>query len=264
MPGGYSPGTTSAEGRTVVKHKELVNSVAEHVELGAARARTQDTTDELREIITAVLSTLAHTLTDRQRHELADALPGTVEDAALVPADTAARDGNAMVTELAQRLGVTAERARYLAQAVFAGLADADRTVTDFLREHATAEIVAVLEPSGDSPERVASTRAEVPTELSEEDLTRALNQLTGWERDQEGISRTVSLPADRVTPLIERVQREAARGNDHARAQRTADGVTFTLRTGRSGTITQPDVSLAERIDQAVAEVGSGGRPGR
>lgn len=248
----------------MVKHKELLNSVAEHVELGAAETQTQDTSDELREIISAVLSTLAHTLTDRQRHELADALPGTVEDAALVPSETAPQDGNAMITELAQRLDVTSERARYLAQGVFAGLADADRTVTDFLREHAMPEIVAVLEPGGDSPERVASTRREVPTELSEEDLGKALSQLTGWERDQEGISRTVSLPADRVTPLIERVQREAARSNDHARAQRTADGVVFTLRTGRSGTVTQPDVSLAERIDRAVAEVGSGGRPGR
>lgn len=248
----------------MVKHKKLISSVAEHVDLDAARERTQDSTDQLREIVTAVLSTLAHTLTDRQRHELADALPGTIEDAALVPADTAVRDGNTMITELAQRLGVTSERARYLAQAVFAGLADADRTVTDFLREHAVPEVVAVLEPTGDSPERVASTRGEVPTELSEDELTKALNRLTGWQRDQGGISRAVSLPADRVTPLIERVQHEAARSNDHARAQRTTDGVIFTLRTSSSGTITQPDVSLAERIDQAVVDVGSGGRPGR
>ena len=72
-----------------------------------------------------------------------------------------------------------------------------------------------------------------------------------------------MQLPAERITPLVERVQREARTMNDHAHVERADDGVTFRLYTGREGVVTEPDLWLAERIDEAVAAVGSGGRPG-
>lgn len=71
-------------------------------------------------------------------------------------------------------------------------------------------------------------------------------------------------LPIDRVTPLVDRVQREARVMNDHAHVERHPDGVTFHLGTGSEGVVTEPDLALAERIDDAVADIGSGGRPGR
>ena len=44
---------------------------------------------------------------------------------------------------------------------------------------------------------------------------------VTGWAGDRHGIERTVQLPADRITPLVERVQREAPAMNDHAHVER-------------------------------------------
>jgi pterin-4a-carbinolamine dehydratase len=136
--------------------------------------------------------------------------------------------------------------------------------VAEELHGRLPRDVTDMLSPAGEPPRRAASTRPEVPTELSDEEIARRLRTLTGWTGDHTGISRSVRLPVDRVTPLVDRVQREARTMNDHAHVERHPDGVTFHLRTGPDGVVTEPDLSLAARIDEAVADIGSGGRPGR
>lgn len=238
----------------MIKYQDLVGPIRERAAL--------ESTEQARETAEAVLRTLAHCLTPSGRHELADDLPGILDDAVLVPGQTELRDGGDLIIEIAQRLGTTPERARYLAKAVSGAIGDTEPDVLERLRRQLGSNLLDA-DADGDPPGRAASVRADVPTELSDDDVRQALRRLPEWTGDRSGISRTVSLPADRITPLVERVQREARQLNDHAHTERTSYGVTFTLRTGRPGVVTEPDLDLAERIDGAVRDIGSGGRPG-
>lgn len=230
----------------MIKHKELVDAVASHA--------------GIRAVIAAVISTLSHRLPPEQRQRWVEQLPGPVENAADVPGQTERVEGTEVITEVAHRLDTTPEQARYLAQAVLAGLRDNAPELTGQLSQHLDSEVRTLLAPVGEPPGEATSNRAEVPTELSDDEVANALRRLTGWSGDRHGISRTVTLPEDRLGPLIDRVQREARERNDHAHTARQRDGVTFTLRTGNPGVVTGPDVELAERIDQILLNFGSGG----
>ena len=119
-----------------------------------------------------------------------------------------------------------------------------------------------VLEEAGEPPEMTTTLTADRPTRLSDDEVRRALGGLTGWTSDGAGVSRTVSLPDDRIGTLVDRVQREARKVNDRAHVDAGPGTVTFTLRTG-AGSVTEPDLWLARRIDTAISDLGSGGRPG-
>jgi len=99
-----------------------------------------------------------------------------------------------------------------------------------------------------------------VPIQLSAEQVRAALAGLTNWSGGTDAITRTVSLPADRHTPLLNRVHREERAVNHRVHVAQRGDTVTFTLRTRGSGDVTNLDIELAERIDAAIADVGSGG----
>lgn len=240
----------------MISHQNLVTTVRDRADL--------DSTDSARTAIAAVISSLAHCLPADTRRQLADQLPGPLAEDALVPGQAETRSGTELITEIADRLDAPPERARYLAQAVLAGLSEADPRLMDDLSGQLSSDVLDVLAPAGEPPRRAASATPDVPTELSDEQVTSRLRGLTGWAGDHSGISRTVQLPADRLTPLVDRIQHQARQMNDHVHVERHPDGATFTLRTGRRpGRVTEPDLWLAERIDQAVFEIGSGGRPG-
>lgn len=238
-----------------MKYQDLVESVRDHAGL--------DSAEQAREAVSAVLSTLAHGLRPAERHQLAEQLPGAFDSAVEVPGPPEIRHGSGVVLEIAQRLTVSPERARYLGQAVIRALRTGDPETVDTLKSTLSSDALDVLASAGQAPQQAASVRPEVPTELSDRDVDQALRQLTGWRGDRHGISRTVQLPPDRLTPLVNQVQRVARAFNDHAQVERDGDTITFTLRTGRPGVVTEPDVRLAEQIDRVVAEIGSGGRPG-
>ena len=46
---------------------------------------------------------------------------------------------------------------------------------------------------------------------------------------------------------------------NDHAHVERGSGPVTFRVRTG-SASVTEPDLTLARRVDAAIAQIASGG----
>ncbi len=239
-----------------MKYQDLIESVRTDARL--------DSNEQARGTVSAVLTTVAHGIPPEDRTRLAEALPGSLESTAEVPGPRQPRDGAEVVTEIGRRLGVAAERARYLAQAVFGALRANDPELADRIHGALDADVREVLTPSGEASRRAESERGEVPTELSDAEVEQALRRLTGWTGDHTAISRTVQLPADRLEPLVNQVQRVAGERNDKAAVSRdSTDTVTFTLRTGRPGVVTEPDVELAEQIDRVVFEVGSGGHPG-
>ncbi|WP_298177546.1 DUF2267 domain-containing protein [Saccharomonospora sp.] len=238
-----------------MKYQNLVESVQDRTLL--------DNSENAREAVEAVLTTLAHCVTPDARTQLAEHLPGSLEQTMEVPGETEIRDSNALLIEIAHRLDSTPEHARYVGQAVIDSLRTEDPGLVDELRGELHSDLLAVLEPAGEPPHRARSVDPGVPTELSDADVEQALRRLPEWTGDHSGIRRTVVLPQDRHIPLVNGVQTEARKTNDHVRVDQDGDSVTFTLNTGREGVVTEPDLELAERIDRVVAEVGSGGRPG-
>jgi uncharacterized protein (DUF2267 family)/pterin-4a-carbinolamine dehydratase len=235
----------------VIKYQTLVEGVRGRAALdGGERARS---------VVEAVLTTLAHGLPREARQRLAGALPGSVEPAAEVSGTSPPRTGQAFVTQVGEVLGEPPERARYLALAVLTELREEDPDLVESIRSDLPPDTVEVLEETGE-PAHVATTvTPERPTRLSAEELDAALRRLPDWTGDETGIARTVNLPDDRITPLVDRVQREAARMNDRAHVDRGHGTVTFRLSTGRRG-VTEPDLALARQIDAAVTDIGSGG----
>lgn len=238
----------------MVKYQAFVEAVRDQADLAS--------TDRAQRATVAVLTGLGHCLPLYARRQIAEELPGTLDDAVMTSAEVAPRAGAELVNEVAQRMETTPERARHLTQSVVAGLGVVDAGLLDYLRMRLADDVLEVLDPGGESPRSAESHRPEVPTEMTDDELGKALTRLTDWSGDRTGITRTVSLPRDRVQPLVDRVQREARQLNDRAHIEHTADGVMFLLRTGDPGVVTEPDIRLAERIDAAVRDVGSGGRP--
>lgn len=222
------------------------------------RARL-DSGQEARPVVEAVLSTLAHGLPRDARQRLAEALPSRVRPAVDVSGTSPPRTGHAFVDQVGELLGEPPERARYLAMAVLGELRAEDSDLTEALREHMPQDTVEVLQSAGEPADIATTVTAERPTRLSAARVHAELRRLPGWTGNETGISRTVNLPDDRITPLIDRVQREARRLNDRAHVDRGPGTVTFLLRTGPAS-VTEPDFVLAERIDAAIAEIGSGG----
>ncbi|MEV6442880.1 DUF2267 domain-containing protein [Amycolatopsis sp. NPDC051716] len=239
----------------MVQHEKWLTGVEDLAELaGPAEARA---------VLGAVVAALARCLPDAGREWLADRLPSPEAGPARDAGPANLKSGTDVEAAVARRLRTTPGRGRYLTQAVLAALTRTDPALAEELRGRLPRAVVDTLAPAGESPRDAASHRPGVPTRLSDEEVARGLRHLTGWSGDRHGIERTVQLPADRITPLVERVQREARTMNEHAHVERADGGVTFRLRTGRDGVVTEPDLWLAERIDEAVAAVGSGGRPG-
>lgn len=239
-----------------MRYQELVESVRDSVPL--------DTAEDARDAVDAVLATVAHCVTPDMREHLAERLPSALRQAVEVPGETEIRDGDALIIEIGRRTGTDAERARYLGQAVFESMRSLDPDLVGELRGELHSNLLQVLAPVGEPPD-LARNRVDptVRTKLSDTDVTNALRQLPQWTGDRHGIRRTVSLPSDRHPPLINGVQTAARHNNDHVHVHESGDDVTFTLRTGREGVVTEPDLDLAWRIDRVVAEVGSGGKPG-
>jgi pterin-4a-carbinolamine dehydratase len=104
-----------------------------------------------------------------------------------------------------------------------------------------------------------------VPTRLSPQlldrtDVDRELRRLPGWDGDEHRLRRTVELPPDRVRPLRDAVSR-AEREMDHkARVEQREGTLTFEVWTHSLDRVTDLDVQLAHRIDEAVETVGSHG----
>jgi uncharacterized protein (DUF2267 family)/pterin-4a-carbinolamine dehydratase len=241
----------------VIQYENFVAGVAE-------RAGLADT-DHARDAAREVLASVALCVPPARRDRLGAELPATLRTAIEVPGQREPEfvESRDIVVEVSERLHQPAERARYLAQAVLSALCAADPGTGDALARELGPRFADLFAAPGDGPppERAGSAAEPgIPIQLSAEQVRAALAGLTNWSGGTDAISRTVALPADRHAPLLNRIHRAERAVNHRVQVAQRDDTLTFTLRTRGSGDVTNLDIELAERIDAAIVDVGSGG----
>lgn len=91
------------------------------------------------------------------------------------------------------------------------------------------------------------------PTDLTREEVERALLRLPGWSGDDRRIRRTVQLPPEIEAEVRERVAEVEGELNHHAQTENGPDGTVFTLWTHTRDRVTDLDLQLATRIHEIV-----------
>ncbi|MEY9944239.1 4a-hydroxytetrahydrobiopterin dehydratase [Kitasatospora sp. GAS1066B] len=93
---------------------------------------------------------------------------------------------------------------------------------------------------------------------LTEDEITTGLARLTGWRRQGEAITRTADatdFPA--AIRVVVAVAEAAEAMNHHPDIDIRWRTLTFTLATHSAGGVTDLDLQLAARIDQALTQQG-------
>jgi pterin-4a-carbinolamine dehydratase len=233
----------------MITHRRLVEDAA---------ARTRLPSERAARAVKVTLAVLALHLDVPARQRLRQAVPGPDRDAVYA---TVPRSGGTVTDfygEVAAHLPAAPEQGRRTARAVLSLVARDDPALTEYLVENLPAGFAEAFTAPDASPERLGD---DAP--LTGRELRDALRRRPSWSGDGHRLSRTVGLPRDRVPPLLHQVEsdaRELQRGVGHSLSD---DGITFTVRTRSVDAVTTADLELADRIDAAVAAVGSGGRPG-
>ncbi|GAB2485571.1 DUF2267 domain-containing protein [Nocardiopsis aegyptia] len=240
----------------MIAYQSLVDHVTAHEGVGDA--------EEARRAIGAVVSVVAPRIAPDTREKLHAALPPALQPADQEgAAETGATDSGDVARRVARELDRRPERGLYLTGVVLSEIAESSPDLREELAASLPDELAAwVTDPVG-AAGRSDTGESGAPSRLDEDTLRAAMGRLPDWEGDTHGLTRTVRLPSDRVRPLVDAVER-ISRDLDHGvHHEVTDDGVAFTVRTASIKAVTTRDIELAERIEQAVAEVGSGGRPG-
>lgn len=239
-----------------MRHQEFLSGVATRAGL--------DHTDDARLGATATLAALAEHLPADDRDALAAALPSLLEQESGLDGSAAGTSASAapgdLVDGIARRTGWTPERARYMLAAVADQLAAEDED----LGRRVAAVLPSDLALSGGPalpPDAAAEGPQGRPQPLGAEGVDRALSRLTEWSGDVTGIERTIALPSERIDLVLDRVH-DAERELAHRVriVERTPTSLTLRARTESLQVVTELDVALAERVDDAVAAVGAGG----
>jgi pterin-4a-carbinolamine dehydratase len=231
------------------------------IETAGSQAETADS-DESRRAVEAVIGAVAGALDEPDRGRLAGALPRTLRDAADVSGPAARVEDEAdVVRDVSNRTGCPPQQARRYTHAVLATLSDAEPELAQVIaRQLPLGEDL--FEPiiKGVTPRSSGESSQLTPRLLERDDVARELGRLTGWEGDERRLRRTVVLPADRVRPLRDAVGRAEQEMTHHARVEEQPGAVTFELWTRSIDRVTDLDVELARRINEAVDAVGAHG----
>jgi 4a-hydroxytetrahydrobiopterin dehydratase len=94
---------------------------------------------------------------------------------------------------------------------------------------------------------------------LDSDAVRAALAQLQGWSGDEKQISRSVTTPtfAEGIK-LVDAVAKVADEMNHHPDIDIRWTTITFTCATHSKGGVTDADITLARRIDELAASLGS------
>lgn len=235
----------------MITHERLVEQVAADTGLAGAEEATS--------VIRTVLAEVGLRLDMPGRRRLQRALPGGDRDAAFATVPVRQGGSGDLFQDIGENLRSTPERARYLTRSVLAAVADLDPELGGDLRSSLPPDIAALISPTGPDPARDNSL-TDAPVPLDDAEVAEALRNRPYWSGDAHRLRRTVSLPADRVRPLLRRLERASADVGHPFSHQPSADGVTLTLHTRSVDAVTALDLQVADAIDATVAEFGSGG----
>jgi pterin-4a-carbinolamine dehydratase len=220
-------------------------------------------TEEARRAVDGVLWAVASALREPERRRLAEALPGALRpDVEIRGPSAPVSSGGDVVLLVSERTGTTTERARFYTQAVLSTLADEEPELGHEIAAQLPdgADLVAPID-QGVPPRGSGVPIDYSPVILERDEIDRALTRLTDWTGDEHRLRRTVELPPDRITPLRNAVARAERELSHNARLHEDPPGtVTFEVWTHSLDRVTDMDVDLARRIDQAVDAVGANG----
>ena len=234
-----------------MRHQEFLSGVA---------TRAGEQTDDARHGATAALAALSEHLPTDDRDALAQALPTLLEhESGLDQAGDGAGD-TAVVDGIARRTGWTPERA----QRALAAVVDQLTAEDPGLGRRVALVLPDDVEPAGGPalpPDAASGASQDRSRPLGQDGVDHALSRLVDWSGDVTGIERTIALPAERIDLVLDRIHGvERALSHRVRIVERTPTSLTVRARTESLQVVTELDVALAERVDDAVATVGSGG----
>jgi pterin-4a-carbinolamine dehydratase/uncharacterized protein (DUF2267 family) len=232
----------------VLKHREFLEEVA-------IRAAADDT-DQAERMAESVVAGVARCLDEPGRERLVAVLPSSMTDVVAMAARHVEQSGLApFLATVASATDTSPERARYVAQATLSLIAADDPDAAAVIRGRLPDDMDELFEAPGDGPppEPLASAAMPGPAELTAEEVDRVLDRLPGWTGDDRRLRRTVGLPPDLDVSIREDIARAEQELNHHARVEDGPDGTTFVLWTHSVGVVTDLDVQLALRINDAI-----------
>lgn len=217
--------------------------------------------DEGRRALEAVTGALARHTTPDTRKRLRAEFPAALRDH--VPAQPGAPEmetTGALSEEVAQEIGCPEEKGVRLVGAVLTGIRQSAPGLADDLALQLPDELAQWAQDPEGARGGADTGVSGTPSRLDRSTLERAMERLPTWQGDTGGLTRDVELPTDRVTPLLNQAEKAASRLGHSFEHHTTGSGVSFTVRTESIGAVTTRDIEMAERIDAAVATIGSGG----
>lgn len=217
--------------------------------------------DEARRALEAVTGALARHTTPDTRKRLRKEFPAALRDHVPAQPDAPALETTgALSEEVAQEIGCPEEKGVRLVGAVLTGVREGAPGLADDLASQLPDELAQWAHDPEGARGRADTGASGAPSRLDRSTLGRAMERLPAWQGDTGGLTRDVELPNDRVAPLLNQVEKAAHRLGHSFEHHTTDSGVTFTVRTESIGAVTTRDIEMAERIDAAVATIGSGG----
>lgn len=217
--------------------------------------------EDARQVAVQVLEIAGGYLTESDRDALTSELPSKIARGVhwRIPEQAAGSERD-MVQQLGSHSGVAPERARYLLKAVLSEIAAEDEALAERMRQLPASEEAVTAPGEGPPPEWASAGADDRPRPLDEGELHQALRELVDWSGTTQELRREVQLPRDRFRPLLNQVNEAEYELSHHAEIEQRAESLVFSLSTRSLNAVTELDVRLARRIDDAVFTVGSGG----
>lgn len=237
----------------MIAYQDLV----EHV----VRQGHADDNEQARRALQAVADVLARHVDPDTRVQLREQLPAALS--AHIPEQPGApaqETSGSLSEDVAVQIGAPADRGVRLVGAALSGIRLGEPGLADELASQLPEELAQWARDPDGARGRADTGQSGAPSRIDRSTLRRAQERLPDWRGDTDGLTRTVDLPADRITPLLNQAQKSAHQLGHSFEHHTTDTGIAFTVRTASVGAVTTRDIEMAERIDEVVAAIGSGG----
>jgi pterin-4a-carbinolamine dehydratase len=230
-----------------VRYRDLINEVGRRARLDFDRAHLD---------AEATVTVLARALNELDRQRLLVRTPTELHSrfAVNVPYHPVTLAG--FLDDVSKITHRSPDQARYLAQTVLNVLLEQDHELIDSL--DLPPDLRDLTNPAPQAGGAAAPTGHTPP--LTDDELRAALTRLPYWSGTRRSLTRTISLPADNLERVMERLdglKRELGRGPNISRPDR--ETALLVVQTTNADAVTALDVDLAHRVDAAIVEAGAG-----